>query len=185
VLNVPGGALPQIILTAPSFAAQRGFLLAGLAAQMPPVLPGTPAFDQFIATVQWILDPADPANMGWRLTHPVALASGVTAPSVARKAFVQFIEGDQTVPNIANFALVAAAADQSFSISTPPGLGCLPPLFCYEFTEAIDGFDMNTAPPASRHSFLLQPPAATAQSLALTTKAQMQAATFLATGVLP
>lgn len=178
VLNVPGGELPQIILTAPSFAAQRTALLAGLQAQG--ILQGTPAFDQFLATAQWILDPADPANMGWRLTHPVTIAPGVTAPNAKRKAFIQFIEGDETVPNPSNLALVSAA-DRPFS-NTPPSFGCMAPLFCYEFTDAADGFDTTSAPPSSRHGFLLQPPAATPQSLALTIKAQTQAAAFLATG---
>jgi len=181
VLNVPGGDLPQIILNAPSFAAQKAALLGGLAAQG--ILPGTPAFDQFIGTAQWILDPADPSNMGWRVTHPVTVAGGVTAPSANRKAFIQFIEDDQTIPNLASLALVSAA-NRSFT-NTPPGFGCLPPLFCYEFTDAADQFDMTSVPPAGRHGFLLKPAAATTQSVALTIKAQTQAATFLATGTLP
>jgi hypothetical protein len=181
VLNVPGGDLPQIILTAPSFAAQKGALLSGLAMQG--IVPGTPAFDQFIGTIQWILDPADPSNMGWRLTHPADVSGGSTAPSSARKAFIQFIEDDQTVPNLSNFALVSAA-DRPFS-NTPPMFGCLPPLFCYEFTEGIDGFDVGSAPLAGRHGFLLQPPSATEQGVALTIKAQTQVGTFVATGALP
>ncbi|MEA2752249.1 MAG: hypothetical protein QOI41_6392 [Myxococcales bacterium] len=181
VLNVPGGALVTIILDAPSFAAQKTALLAGLAAQG--IQPGTPAFDQFIGLAQWVLDPADPANMGYRLTHPVDLGGGTLAPPANRKAFIQFIEGDQTVPNISNFALVTAA-NRTF-VQQPPSFGCVPPLFCYEFTEAGDGFDTTTAPLANRHGFLLAPPSMTAGGLALTTKAQTQVATFLATGALP
>ncbi|HXN33381.1 MAG TPA: hypothetical protein VN894_16040 [Polyangiaceae bacterium] len=181
VLNVPGGDLPQIVLSSPSFAPQKAALLNELAAQS--ILPGTPAFDQFIGTAQWILDPADPTNMGWRLTHPATVSGGVTAPNANRKAFIQFIADDQTVPNLATFALLSAA-DRPFS-NTPPNFGCLPPLFCYEFTDAVDGFDMMSAPPDGRHGFLLKPPAATTQSIALTIKAQTQAATFLATGTLP
>jgi hypothetical protein len=181
VLNVPGGDLPQIILNAPSFAADKTALLTGLAAQN--IVTGTPAFDQFIAAAQWILDPADPANMGWRLTHPVTTPSGVTAPSGNREAFIQFIEGDQTVPNVSNLALLAAA-DRPFS-DTPPSFGCAPPLFCYEFTDAIEGFDTTSVPLGGRHGFLLTPPSASPQSLALTLKAQTQAATFLSTGALP
>jgi hypothetical protein len=180
VLNVSGGALSQLLLLAPSFAAQKRALLATLAAQG--IQPGTPAFDQFIAVSQWILDPADPANMGQRLTHPIESAPGVPAPNGQRRVFLQFIEGDQTVPNLTSFALVAAA-NRAF-VSTTPSFGCSAPLLCYEFTQAGDGFDETTAPAASRHGFLLQPPSGT-MGPALTMKAQMQAAAFLATGALP
>lgn len=175
VLNVPGGALPQIILTAPSFAEQKAALLGTLAAQG--IKPGTPAFDQFLGIIQWILDPADPANLAYRLTHGVDVG-GTMTPNANRKAFVQFIEGDQTVPNISNFALVRAAANASYAPMAPPGFGCTPPLFCYEFTEARDGFDTTSVPSSTRHGFLLAP-------TALTAKAQTQVAGFLATGVGP
>ncbi len=173
VLNVPGGALPQIILNAPSFAEQKAALLSALGAQG--IKPGTPDFDQFIGIIQWILDPADPANMGFRLTAGIDIAGTVT-PNPKRKAFIQFIEGDQTVPNVSNFALVRGA-NRTFN-NTPPSFGCAPPLYCYEFTEAGDGFDATTLPVGSRHGFLLAPTVATV-------KAQTQAATFLATGALP
>jgi hypothetical protein len=180
VLNVPGGALPQIILNAPSFAAYKQALLMALAKQG--IQPGTPAFDQFIGISQWVLDPADPANMAWRLTHAV---NG--APNASRKAFIQFIQGDETVPNISNFALLAGA-DRPLG-SAPPSFGCTAPLFCYEFTEAGDGFDATTVPTANRHGFLLAPPSPltppSAQAIAVTTKAQTQVATFLALGQLP
>jgi hypothetical protein len=175
-LNVPGGDLTQIILQAPSFASQKAALVGGLAAQG--IMPGTPAFDQFIATAQWIVDPADPANAGYRLTHQIQ-ATATANPD--RKAFIQFIEGDQTVPNIANLALVAAA--NRMDTGMPPSYGCTGALSCYEFTDAIDGFDTTTAPLADRHGFLLSPPSA--QAVLLTQTAQLQVATFLATGVGP
>jgi hypothetical protein len=181
VLNVPGGDEPQIILNAPSFAAYRMALLNSLMQQH--ITFGTPEFDQFIGFAQWVLDPADPTNMGWRLTHPVMTASGVSAPNANRHAFIQFIQGDETVPNISNFALVTAA-DRPF-VQTPPSFGCMPPLYCYEFTEQGDAFDTTSAPTAKRHGFLLNPPSMTAAGLALTVKAQTQAATFLALGHLP
>jgi hypothetical protein len=183
VLNVPGGALVQIILNAPSFAADKASLFASLAKLG--LQPGTPGFDQFLGIAQWILDEADPASMGYRLTHSLSVTqNGVTymAPNPARKAFIQFIEGDETVPNIANLALVAGA-NRSF-LPTPPSYGCASPLTCYEFTEALDMFDATTAVPSTRHGFLLAPPQGS-RGLALTTKAQLQAATFLATGQLP
>jgi hypothetical protein len=181
VLNVPGGALVSIILNAPSFAAQKKALIDTLAGNG--LQPGTPGFDQFLGIAQWVLDEADPANMAYRLTHPTMTATGITAPNANRKAFIQFIQGDETVPNISNLALVSSA-NRDF-VPTPPSFGCKPPLFCYEFTEAGDGFDTTSAPTNKRHGFLLSPPTATAGGLAITTKAQTQAATFLATGALP
>jgi hypothetical protein len=185
VLNVSGGDLPTIILNAPSFAAYKTALLNALAnpIQGMPVLPGTPAFDQFLGTVQWILDPADPANMAWRLTHAVTLPGSALSLNANRKAFIQFIEGDQTVPNLSNLALVSAA-DRPFT-DLPPSFGCKAPLFCYEFTEAKDSFDVMTAPLDKRHGFLLAPPSATQKGLALTVTAQKQVAVFLSTGTLP
>ncbi len=173
VLNVPAGTLPQVILTAPSFEAQKTALLAALAQQG--IMPGTPAFDTFIGTAQWILDPADPANMAYRIVHP-------PAPNANRKAFIQFIEGDQTLPNPTNLAVVRGA-NRTF-VPTPPSFGCVDPLFCYEFTEQGDAFDATTATPATRHGFLLAPPQGS-RGVALTTKAQGQVATFIATGSVP
>jgi hypothetical protein len=174
VINVGGGSLAQIILTSPSFASTKAQLLAGLAAQG--ISPATPAFDQFIATAQWILDPADPANAAWRLTHPVPA-------NPHRNALLQFIQDDQTVSNVSNFALLRAA-DRPYS-DTPPSFGCAAPLACYEFTDAIEGFDQTTVPLAGRHGFLLEPPSSSAQSSTLTAKAQLQAVTFITTGQLP
>jgi len=180
VFNDAGGALSQLLWLAPSFAAQKQALVDTLAAQG--IVTGTPAFDQFIALTQWILDPADPANMGHRLTHPIDIAPGVKAPNVNRRVFLQFIEGDQTVPNLTSLALVTGA-NRSF-VPLAPTFGCAPPLACYEFTQAGDGFDEVTAPLIGRHGFLLQPPGGD-MGVALTMKAQMQAAAFLATGGLP
>jgi hypothetical protein len=186
VLNVAGGDLPTLFLDAPSFAAQRALLLDDLSKQTPPVVPGTAAFDQFLATAQWVLDPADPANMVWRLTHPVVASGTIASPSANRETFIQFIEGDETVPNISNLALVTAAVRPSSSAMTsaflPPSYGCAEPLSCYEFTEMLDGFTSASAPPTSRHGFLLDPPSE--QSAALTVTAQKQVATFVSGGTL-
>ena len=177
VLNAPGGALSQILLISPSFAAQKKVLLDTLKAQGISV--GTPAFDQFIGAIQWIIDPADPVNMGQRLTHSVDVAPGVQAPNANRRAFIQFIEGDQTIPNALTFALVSAA-NRAF-VPEPPNLGCTAPLFCYQFTQAGDGFDETSVPVSNRHGFLLQP-ASSAVGMTLTAKAQTQVAQFLTTG---
>jgi len=153
------------------------------------IVSGTPAYDQFLGTVQWILDPGDPANMAWRLTHSITLPGNVLSPKADRKVFIQFIEGDQTVPNLSNFALVTAA-DRPF-MNLAQSFGCKDPLSCYEFTEAKDSFDISNVPLDQRHGFLLAPPQGgsqpvpTPQGLALTTTAQRQVATFLSTGSLP
>ena len=182
-LNTPGGSLVQLILNAPAFAAQKAALLTELGALG--LQPGTPAFDQILGIAQWILDAADPANVGYRLTHGVDVTQGqvtYTAPNAARAAFLQFIEGDVVIPNLSSLALVASA-NRSFS-PAPPSFGCVTPLFCYELTEAGEGFDATTATPATRDGFLLSPPTGTA-GLAITVKGQTQVATFLATGALP
>jgi hypothetical protein len=179
-LNAPGGALPQILLNAPSFAAQKEALLAVLKTQG--IVPGTPAFDQFIGITQWIVDPADPVNMGYRLTHPVDIGGGVLAPPASRKAAIQFIQDDPTIANIGTFALLMAA-NRQFA-PNPPSFGCVSPLFCYEFTEAGDQFDATTAVPSTRHRFLLKAPTGS-RGPAITTKAQTQMGTFIVTGSLP
>jgi hypothetical protein len=219
VLNVPGGDQPQIILNGGAWGAQRMALINSVASLG--IQYGTPAFDQFVGIAQWVLDPADPTNLGWRLTHPVpvcpfgmgyGMACGnmaVDTPNKNRAAFIQFIQGDQVVPNVSNLLLVAAA-DRPL-VNTPPSYGCKPPLYCYEFTGtgSIQGdtFDTTSIPLAERHGFMLAPPrtatsckvdtdctalgtgafcsgglCASAQSLALTVAAQTQVATFLATG---
>jgi hypothetical protein len=167
-LNVPGGALTVLFLESPEFKSAKDVLVSTLVAQG--VSPGTPTFDQFIGTLQWILDPADPANMGYRLTHG---ANG--APNANRKTFIQFVEKDQYVVNDSNFALVTAA-NRSFA-PTPPSFGCTPPLFCYEFTEAGDSFDTTSFALPDRHGFLLN-----FKNPALTGKAQAQVAKFVSTG---
>lgn len=179
-LNVTGGAWTTLLFNSVTYASLRDTLLATLATQG--LLPGTPAFDQFIGVVQWILDQADPANVAYRLTHPVDIGGGVLAPPQDRKAFISFIEGDQSVANLASFALVASA-NRSFS-PMPPAFGCVPPLNCYELTQTGDSFDATSATLATRHRFFLEAPAGAAGA-GLTTKAQTQMSTFLATGALP
>jgi hypothetical protein len=163
VLNATGGGLVQILLESPSFATQR----AALVGQLSPlgISAGTPAFDRFLRIAQWILDPADPSNVANRLTHPLAA-------NPARAAFVQIIEGDMVIPNDASIGFVAAANRTEA------------PLAFYDFTESGDSFDATTAVPATRAGFLLVPPAGS-RGLAITQKAQLQVATFLATGQLP
>ena len=176
-LNATGGAWTTLLFNSVTYASLRDVLIGVLAAQG--LVPGTPGFDQFIGVVQWILDQADPANVAYRLTHPVDLGGGVLAPPQDRKAFIQFIEGDPSVANLASFALMASA-NRSFAPS-PPTFGCTPPLNCYEFTQKGDSFDATTAEVKSRHRFLVEAPVGTAGA-GLTAKAQTQMSTFLLTG---
>jgi hypothetical protein len=209
VLNVPGGDQPQIILNGGSWTAAKMALVNTLAKQGIQI--GTPAFDQFVGIAQWVLDAADPTNLGWRLTHSVPVCPGgmeygmcskpstmpapapLATPNPNRAALIQFIDGDQTVPNISNFALVTAA-DRPF-VNAPPSFGCAPPLYCYEWTGKgepgslpADNFDTTSVPLAHRHGFMLFPPTATltsqpsAQAIALTAAAQKQVALFLRNG---
>ena len=124
--------------------------------------------------------------MVWRLTHPVAATGTMASASANRETFIQFIEGDETVTNVSNLALVTAAvrpgSSAMVSALVPPSYGCSLPLSCYEFTEALDGFTSASAPLADRDGFLLVPPSA--QSAALTVTAQNQVATFVSGGTL-
>jgi hypothetical protein len=122
--------------------------------------------------------------MAWRLAHPVAVAGSMVSSNPSRKTFIQFIEGDETVPNISNLALLTAAARPAPAMLTstfmPPSYGCVAPLYCYEFTDTFDGFSTSSAPLSNRHGFLLVPPSA--QSAALTATAQKQVAMFVSAG---
>jgi pimeloyl-ACP methyl ester carboxylesterase len=101
VLNVPGASLPRILLTSPAFAPVRAQFLATLAAQNPPILPGSPAFDTFVGVAQWVLDPADPQNQA------LSLLNGTMLPT-DRKVLIQSITGDQVIPNPTTDILIAS-----------------------------------------------------------------------------
>jgi len=165
-LNVLGGNLVLIILEAKSFESQKQALLGGL--KLLGREPGSPAFDEFLGIIQWILDPADPSNMAYRLTRSVTPEGGRAAPPTGRNVFIQFIEGDETVPNVSSLALVRGA-NRDFK-ETQPNFNCKAPLFCFEFTNP--GFAE-----IDRHEFLLtQTPK--------TSEAQSQVTNFLSRGAL-
>jgi pimeloyl-ACP methyl ester carboxylesterase len=102
VLNVPGGRLTQLMDESEdnNFKAMRNALYTTLAARQMPQ--GSPAFDTFFWTTQWILDPADPVNSSWFIRN----GSGVPAD---RDALVQYITGDKVTPNTSTRALIDAA----------------------------------------------------------------------------
>jgi hypothetical protein len=101
-LNAAGGGLVDVLLTAtnPVFVQRRnGFnaLLASVGRN-----PGTPAYDEFITLARTILDPADPRNYGFYLENAPSKPEG-------REAFIQYIKGDDVIPNpMTKFLLDAA-----------------------------------------------------------------------------
>ncbi|HSE13546.1 MAG TPA: hypothetical protein VLB69_13030, partial [Rudaea sp.] len=60
VLNVPGGGVVGLLLGSPTFGPILGAGLAGAG-----VLPGTPAFGQFVVAAQTVIDSGDPINFAF------------------------------------------------------------------------------------------------------------------------
>ncbi|RKH70021.1 hypothetical protein [Corallococcus aberystwythensis] len=137
VLNVAGGNLAGVLLTSPAFAAQRTAFLGSLASAG--VNPGTPTFDTFISLANTILDPADARNYAYLLENNAAAGTDAKV----HRAFIQYIEGDQVIPNANTQALINAAnrADAPRTVAT------------YMFPEAVIG----AIPAAGRHAFLNNP----------------------------
>jgi hypothetical protein len=166
VLNVAGSDWILNLFTSPTFVPLRDAFIAGLAAQGIPK--DSPTYDTFLGIAKWIIDPADPVNAGYYLTHSAKLPAPLP-PNInpaTRRAFVQWILDDQWVVNPGTVELVDASigslASDPTRIATPP--------FC------------------DRHGFLLQPsdgvctsPAGppTPAGSALTAAGQGQVATFL------
>ncbi|MCP3105187.1 hypothetical protein LZ198_40595 [Myxococcus sp. K15C18031901] len=160
-LNVPGGDLVDTLLLGPAFAPQRNGFLDTLEAQGR--VSGTPAFDEFIVLARTILDPAAPRNYGW------FLANAPSAPE-GRKAFIQYITGDQVIPNAVTEPLIASANRDS--------------------TKTVQSylFDLPFLPAQARHPFMLvvdssDPGNATLK--AVRDQAQGQIIEFFNTGVAP
>lgn len=132
VLNVPGGRLPQVLdeATDSNFVAMRTGLYSNLATLGMPQ--GSPAFDTFLRTAQWILDPGDPVNAAWHVTN------GPNIPA-ERRALVQYITGDKVVPNSTTQALIDA-------VNARPGAK---PLSTRVFDPSFTDLPEN-----SRHGFL-------------------------------
>ncbi|RKG67382.1 hypothetical protein D7V80_16360 [Corallococcus sp. CA054B] len=103
VLNVAGGNLAGVLLTAESFEKQRTAFLLQLS--QAGIKPGMPTFDTFISLANTILDPADARNYAYLLENNPAAGED---PAVHR-AFIQYIAGDKTIPNANTLALINAA----------------------------------------------------------------------------
>lgn len=170
-LNVPGSSQVDVLLTAPGFATQRTAFLGSLAALG--LMPGTPGFDQFIVLARTIMDPADPQNLVYDAVH---------SSNAGRRLYIQYIEGDQVLPN-ATTQLLLNAANQDLARTAQ----------VFEFTPhmgtAAAGFFPASYALAARHGFLLNP-AGNSECSPLTATcatvvAQTKLVTFLATGTAP
>lgn len=96
-LNVPGASMTDIMLTAPAFSSGKQAMDAYLAARGKPV--GSQAYEQFLDIARWVLDPADPQSFGRHLIAEPLRDELAGAAGPRKKIFVQWIEGDQVVPN--------------------------------------------------------------------------------------
>jgi hypothetical protein len=104
-LNVPGGDPVLILLTSPAFAAQKAGFQAGLAAQGVPT--DSPLYDTFLIIAKWIIDPADPLNAVPYLVRDTGSNGGVVPNGGSgRRAYVQWIQDDQVVPNLSTQELI-------------------------------------------------------------------------------
>ena len=120
-----GGALVQIVLERPRVRREEDGAPRALARQG--IQPGTPAFDQILGIVQWILDPADPANVGYRLTHAVDVTQGslsYKAPNVARAALPPVHRGRSGSSRTSRRSRSSRRANRTFAL-TPPSFGCV------------------------------------------------------------
>jgi pimeloyl-ACP methyl ester carboxylesterase len=145
VLNVPGGYLTQVLAEAtdPNFVAMKTILYSTLASKGMPQ--GSPAFDTFVRSGQWILDPGDPINYSWYVMN------GTQVPA-DREALVQYITRDTIIPNSTTQALLDSA-------NLRGGSSKLLSFIKYDPSDT-------ELPPNSRHGFLFSstPTAAQAQS---------------------
>jgi hypothetical protein len=147
-----------------------------LAAQNPPILPGTPAFDDFIGIAKWILDPADPINAGYGVLN----GPGIPA---TRNALFQYISSDQVIPNLTTLELINAATQTvpsgrqiNICLFDPP-LCCDNPPLC-TLPQPRTNCASNSVPPEDRHGFLLNFSPPNSRD-AVTTRAQTQVLNYL------
>ncbi len=178
-LDVAGSDWVLNLLTSPSFAAQKNAFIAGLAAQG--IAQNSPTYDQFLGIAKWIIDPADPVNAAYYLTHSAKLPAPLP-PNInpaTRRALVQWILDDQVVVNPTTVELVNAA---SGSVVADPTRLSAAPLWSYQYNDATNlgaGNALSNVPVAARHGFLLQP-YPNASGVALTTSGQQQIGAFIA-----
>ncbi len=190
VLNVGGGTVVDIFTNSPAFSSGTNALLKSIGIDR---VQNPAGYLQFLVVAKTILDPADPVNFAGHLqanTLPNLLAdpSGKTAQA-AKGIITQAAFCDQVVPNPFNFILDANAG--TGPLPGLPGFGG-PGTFqlFYKGSAAPTAADLSACPspgsgldpPASAvsHGFLLD-----GIDRNITGKAQIDAATFLATGTTP
>jgi pimeloyl-ACP methyl ester carboxylesterase len=177
VLNVPGGGIIGLLLGSPTFAP---IILGGLA--QAGVVPGTPAFGQFVTAAQTVIDSGDPINFAFATANKNILAQEVVGgnspvagdiPVAACGSHCYDANGkwlpDQVIPNTsAGFPLsggeplLAALGLSSITSTMQSATGIRGVV---RFTNGV-------------HSSLLDP----TTSPQTTVEMQTEAATFLATG---
>ena len=153
-LGMPGGGIAQLLNNSPTFGPR---IAAGLAANG--IDKGTPEFDAFMATAQWIIDPADPINHAAvagakHKIHMIEVVGGNSNPP------------DQVIPNSVATAPLSGteplARVMGLSPVAPPGAS----------NGGLVRFN------AGNHSSILIP---TADTLDVTVEMQTETAAFLAT----
>ena len=176
VLNVPGGGVVGLLLGSPTFSP---IILGGLAGAG--VLPGTPAFGQFVVAAQTVIDSGDPINFAFATANKNILAQEVVggSPPLAGDISASKCSNcydasgnwlpDQVIPNaVAGFPLsggnplIAALGLTTLTSSTQSATGI----------RGVVRFVTGT------HGSLLDP----STSPQATVEMQTEAASFLATG---
>jgi hypothetical protein len=142
-------------------SSDNATLLALLAAANPPILPGTPAYLQFLQVAKWVLDPGEAAN------YAPLLAPGAAS---AKPVLSQIGLCDARIPNAQSQYFTAMLG---LPVPAPDAAGT-------GFTQWFINSASTASCPADRvdHGFLVSP----TQSASLTAKAQVSFADFLATG---
>ncbi len=167
-LNVPGSDQVQVLLTAPSFSSVRNSFLSTLAAAG--LNQGEPGFDAFMVLAKTIIDPADPQNLVY---------DAVNSSNTERKIYIQYIQGDETLPNPTTELLINAAQRNTQRQAQ-----------IFEFVEGTGpGFIPASYATGSRHSFLLSPSGNSdcnsATASCATAVGQFKVASFLNAGIAP
>jgi len=176
VLNVPGGGVVGLLLGSPTFSP---IILGGLAGAG--VLPGTPAFGQFVVAAQTTIDSGDPINFAFATANKNILAQEVVGGSPplagdisASKCSTCYDANgnwlpDQVIPNaVAGFPLSG----------TNPLIAALGLTTLTSSAQSATGIRGVVRFVTGTHGSLLDP----STSPQATVEMQTEAASFLATG---
>jgi hypothetical protein len=140
-LNVPGGPIPVIFRTSPSFSGGMNALLAGASALLQP---DTSLYSQFFREMQAAIDAGDPTNYVARL-------------ALDRPVLITKVIGDTVVPNPTNDFLINAAGATKVTTSGLQPVAAAAPKFVTFLTGS--------------HSSLLSPTASLAVTQEMQTHA--------------